>query len=218
MKHCISVLLVSSLLLLGCGSDPVSPAPDTTIDLIIGDIEGDCPPTTLATANSILVDTRIDSADTLIFAALLDTSGAVTGVSFVFDAGGAGAGAFCNLPGAADDLEKDGIAPNGSILFKPWHIEGLTPGGTYTMTFTGGGTFNPRRSMRIFVDVDGNGTLEASEVEDLIGLDGVVETRTFGQTITADTAGVIIGEYWGGSTNGSGEGAAWRGWSIISAP
>ena len=30
------------------------------------------------------------------------------------------------------------------------------------------------RSIRIFVDVDGNGTLEASEVEGLIGLDGVV--------------------------------------------
>ena len=32
----------------------------------------------------------------------------------------------------------------------------------------------PDRSIRIFVDVDGNGTLEASEVEGLIGLDGVV--------------------------------------------
>lgn len=39
-----------------------------------------------------------------------------------------------------------------------------------------------------------------------------------GQTITADTAGVIIGEYWGGSTNTNGEAGAWRGWTIVSAP
>ncbi|MGH7605911.1 MAG: hypothetical protein ACREME_01110, partial [Gemmatimonadales bacterium] len=96
-------------------------------------------------------------------------------------------------------------------------IEGLTPGGSYTMTFTGGGLGTLRRSMRIFVDVDGSGTIEPGEVEDLIGLDGVVETRTFGQTITAGADGVIIGEYWGGSTNGSGENGAWRGWSIQGA-
>lgn len=184
---------------------------------VIGDIEGQnefcAPPTTLATANSIHVGARVLGTETRTFANLLDVTGSVTPIAFVFDVGGGGVGnVFCNRPG--DALETDGITENGPVLHKPWHIEGLTPGGSYTLTFTGGGVGAPRRSMRVFVDVDGNGTIEPGEVEDLIGLDGVVETRTFGQTITADENGVIIGEYWGGSTNGAGENGAWRGWSI----
>ena len=200
-------------------ASPQSWAFTTTHDLVIGDIEGDdpfgsgCTPNTLATANSINVGSGIAGAATQTFAALQDTSGQVTTLSFVFDVGGAGATVVdCNQPG--DALEADLITGNGPVLRKPWRITGLSPGGSYTMTFTGGGRGSVRRSIRMFVDVDGNGTLEAGEVEDLIGLDGVVETRTFGQTITADAAGVIVGEYWGGSTNGAGENGAWRGWSI----
>lgn len=195
----------------------------TALALVIGDIEGDdgqsgfCTPTTLAIANSINVGSGISGSGSQTFAALKDTIGFLSPIVFVFDVGGFGGNnIICNGPG--DALESDGIRENGPILVKPWHIEGLTPGGSYTMTFTGGTSGGVRRNIRMFVDVDGNGTLEASEVEDLIGLGGVVETRTFGQPITADTAGVIIGEYWGGSTNDGGNSGTWRGWTIKSAP
>ena len=217
------MIIIGSLLLLSCGSDPVSPPPDTSLKLVIGDIEGDsssptCTAMTLPSANSINVGDSIGGSETQTFAALNNISGSATAVSFVFDLGGKGASVSCNLSGATDDLEIDCIRGNGPDLIKPWHIEGLTPGGSYTMTFTGGGNGSPGRSIRIFVDVNGNGTLDASEFEDLIGLDGVVETRTFGQTITADATGVIKGEYWGGSTNASGMNGTWRGWTIVSAP
>lgn len=190
---------------------------------VIGDIEGDDPlefecydPATLANANSINVGEGLFGGDALTFANLLDTTGAATPVSFAFDVGGDGAPSLvCGQPG--DDLVTDGVTQNGPTLHKPWHIAGLTPGGSYEMTFTGGGVGSVRRSMRVFVDLDGSGTIEAGEVEDLIGLNGVVETRSVGPII-ADANGVIIGEYWGGSTNGSGENGSWRGWSIVGDP
>lgn len=191
---------------------------------IIGDIEGPigsfCSApgsTTLPTANSINVGSvGLASAQADTFPNLQTIAGGATAISFAFDAGGGGFGVvFCGQPGNAD--EADGITENGPVLHKPWHIAGLAPGGTYTMTFTGGGYGALRRSIRIFADADGDGTIEAGEVQDLIGLNGVVETRTFGP-LTASATGVIKGEYWGGSTNGTGENGAWRGWSIIGSP
>ena len=191
---------------------------------IIGDIEGpvngvfcNAPgPTTLPTANSINVGSGLSAAQADTTFNLVTITGSATAVSFALDVGGGGFGVvYCGDAGDAD--VADYITANGPILHKPWHIAGLAPAGTYTMTFTGGGAGSPRRGMRAFVDANGDGAIGAGEVQDLIGLDGVVETRTFGP-ITASNNGVIRGEWWGGSTNGTGENGAWRGWSIIGGP
>lgn len=208
------------LIFAACSDDET----DSRLRMVIGDIEGPAstfcvtPLGTLATANSInpggsgLSNTQADT-----FPNLLDVTGAPTGVSFSFDAGGQGFGVvFCGRGGNLQ--EDDGVTANGPVLHKPWHLEGLTPGGAYTMTFTAGGRGTPNRSGRIFVDADGDGTIEAGEVADLIGLNGVVETRTFPMTIIAGATGRILGEWWGGSTNAAGENGAWEGWTIIGAP
>lgn len=224
LSRIAAVIVPVAVLALAC-SDSTTPN-DDRLRKVIGDIEGPengtfclAPgPTTLTGANSIDVGTTglaAAAADT--FNSLVDTTGAVTSVSFAFDTGGTGFGVvFCGLTGG-NALETDAISANGPVLLKPWHIAGLEPGATYTMTFTGGGHGTPRRAMRAFVDADGDGTIEAGELQDLIGLDGVVETRTFGP-ITANANGIILGEYWGGSTNLAGERAVWRGWSIVEVP
>jgi hypothetical protein len=203
-----------------CSDDPTGPPP---LKLVIGDFEGpqspSCPAPgsqTLPTANSLNAGAGVSASGTLTFANLLDVTSAATGIAFVFDSGGQGFSiVFCGRGG--DAQEDDGITANGPNLIKPWHLEGLRPGASYTMTFTGGGRGTVRRSMRAFVDADGDGVIESNEVRDLIGLDGVAETRTFGPIIAGST-GRILGQYWGGSTNEVGENGAWEGWTIVSTP
>ena len=215
-----AVLLPAAIVMFAACSDDETGG----LRMVIGDLEGPIDgvfclspgSTTLATANSISLGALGNTAaDT--FPSLLDVTGAQTTVSFAFDAGGGGFSVvFCGRGGNAQ--EDDGVTANGPVLHKPWHLQGLTPGARYTMTFTAGGRGSPNRSGRIFVDADGDGTIEAGEVADLIGLNGVVETRTFPQTITAGATGQIKGEWWGGSTNAAGENGAFEGWTIIAAP
>jgi hypothetical protein len=209
-----AVLVPAAFLMFAACSDDESAG---GLPLVIGDIEGPigtfCASpgaTTFPGANSIDLGTGLGATAADTFRNLVDVDGHVTTVAFAFDGGGQGFGVvFCGRGGNAQ--EDDGVSANGPVLHKPWHLEGLTPGGRYTMTFTAGGRGTPRRSGRIFVDADGDGTIEAGEVADLIGLDGVVETRTFPQTITAGPTGQIRGEWWGGSTNDVGENGAFEG-------
>ena len=216
-----AVILPAAILLFAACSDDESDGP---LRLVIGDIEGPistfCPSpgaTTFPGANSIDLGAGLATAAADTFPNLVDVDGRATTVAFAFDAGGGGFSVvFCGRGGNAQ--EDDGVSANDPVLHKPWHLQGLTPGGRYTMTFTAGGRGTPRRSGRIFVDADGDGTIEAGEVADLIGLDGAVETRTFPQTIIAGPTGQIKGEWWGGSTNNVGENGAFEGWTIIAAP
>ena len=217
----IAIAPVALVIFVACSDDET----DNGLALVIGDLEGPIDgvfcltpgSVTLAGANSIDLGGGLATAAADTFRNLVDVDGRTTTVAFAFDAGGGGFSVvFCGRGGNAQ--EDDGISANGPVLHKPWHLEGLTPGARYTMTFTAGGRGSPSRSGRIFVDADGDGTIEAAEVADVIGPNGVVETRTFPQTITASATGTIKGEYWGGSTNAAGENGAFEGWTIISAP
>ena len=181
---------------------------------LIGDLEwsaGGCQ-ATLPTANSIMVTLGVVAAT---YSNLVDTAGGATPVSFSFDSGGAGISSMICLSGWGA-LEKEGITGSGPVLIRPWHMAGLTPGRTYQMTFTGGGS--GVGTLRIFADADGDGTIEPGEVEDLIGPNNLVETRVFGQPITADADGEIRGEFWGGSTNAASASGWWCAWTIVGAP
>jgi hypothetical protein len=198
-----------------CGDSSTGPKQAPLLK-VIGDIEwgvdAGCQQT-LPGANSI-VPPWLYTATADTFTNLVDTTGAVTRLSFAFDSGGNGIKLmYCNANRGA--LEREGIAGEGAVFIKPWHIAGLIPGGTSQMTFTGGGY--GMATLRIFADADGDGAIEPAEAEDKIGLGSEVETRTFTSVITADATGVIRGEFWGGSDAGTGYGL-WCGWSIVGAP
>lgn len=152
------------------------------------------------------------------FAALLDSTGSATSVSFSVT-GNVG---FFNFGGTAptDALFRDYLFFNAAVTYSAqidWRISGLIPNAVYQMVLYGAST-DVARTFNMLVDTDGDGDLTDESPVAVVTL-GSLATPAAGQlgylpSITASASGAIIGRGVGTNPPSNPNEADWAGFQL----